>query len=120
MICEQFAVGGCQSYAIGCPETFSGAIIDPEISLVDRYRAISTREGLTIRYVIDTHTHADHFSASRQLAQLLHVPVVMHRESPAPFADLRLDDGCMLLVGNLRLTALHTRAYARFDVSGCL
>ena len=32
----------------------------------------------------------------------------MHRDSPAPFADLRLDDGCMLAIGNLRLTALHT------------
>jgi len=31
------------------------------------------------------------------------VPVVMHRDSPAPFADLRLQDGDMLLVGNLRL-----------------
>jgi len=108
MIFEQFAVGGCQSYVIGCSETFSGALIDPEIRLIDRYRAIAARDGLTIRYVIDTHTHADHFSASRQLAQLLHVPVVMHRDSPAPFADLRLDDGSMLAVGTLRLTALHT------------
>src|SRR6185295_15037987 len=108
VIFEQFAVGGCQSYVIGCPETFAGALIDPEISLIDRYRAIAGREGLTIRYVIDTHTHADHFSASRQLAQLLHVPVVMHRDSPAPFADLRLDDGSMLVIGSLRLTALHT------------
>ena len=108
MIFEQLAVGGCQSYVIGCRETFSGALIDPEIRMVDRYRAIAAREGLTIRYVIDTHTHADHFSASRQLGQLLHAPVVMHRDSPAPFADLKLDDGAMLVVGDLRITALHT------------
>ncbi len=113
MIFEQLAVGGCQSYVIGCGETFSGALIDPEIRLVDRYRAIAAREGLTIRYIIDTHTHADHFSASRQLAQVLHVPVVMHRDSPAPFADLRLDDGCLLVVGNLRFTALHTPGHTR-------
>jgi glyoxylase-like metal-dependent hydrolase (beta-lactamase superfamily II)/rhodanese-related sulfurtransferase len=113
MVFEQFAVGGCQSYVIGCPETFSGALIDPEISLVDRYRAIAARDGLTIRYVIDTHTHADHFSASRKMGALLKVPVVMHRESPAPHADLRLDDGAMLVVGNLRLTALHTPGHTR-------
>jgi glyoxylase-like metal-dependent hydrolase (beta-lactamase superfamily II)/rhodanese-related sulfurtransferase len=107
------AMGGCQSYVIGCPETFSAAVIDPEIRLIDRYRAIAAREGLTIRYVIDTHTHADHFSASHQLGKLLNVPVVMHRDSPAPFADLRLDDGAMLVVGNLRLTALHTPGHTR-------
>ncbi len=113
MIFEQLAVGGCQSYVVGCPETFSGALIDPEIRLIDRYRAIAARDGLTIHYVVDTHTHADHFSASRQLAEMLKVPVVMHRESPAPFADLRLDDGSMLLVGNLRLAALHTPGHTR-------
>jgi glyoxylase-like metal-dependent hydrolase (beta-lactamase superfamily II)/rhodanese-related sulfurtransferase len=113
MIFEQFVVGGCQSYVLGCPETFSGVLIDPEIRLIDRYRAIAARDGLTIRYVVDTHTHADHFSASRQLGELLHAPVVMHRESPAPFADLRLDDGCMLIVGGLRLQALHTPGHTR-------
>ncbi|HWU24982.1 MAG TPA: MBL fold metallo-hydrolase [Rhizomicrobium sp.] len=113
MIFEQLSIGGCQSYVVGCPETFSGLLIDPEIRLVDRYRAVAAREGLTIRYVVDTHTHADHFSASRQLGELLSVPVVMHRDSPAPFASLRLDDGCMLLVGNLRVTALHTPGHTR-------
>ncbi len=113
MIFEQFAVGGCQSYVIGCPETFSAALIDPEIQLIDHYRAMATRDGLTIRYVIDTHTHADHFSASRQIAQALNVPVVMHRDSPAPFVDLKLDDGNMLIVGNLRVTALHTPGHTR-------
>ena len=108
MIFEQLAVGGCQSYVIGCPETFCAAVIDPEIQLIDHYRAIATRDGLTIRYAIDTHTHADHFSASKHLAEALNIPVVMYRDSPAPFVDLGLDDGDLLLIGNLRLTALHT------------
>src|SRR6185295_15698071 len=84
MIFEQLAVGGCRSYVIGCPATFAAALIDPEIQLVDHYRAIATRDGLTIRYVIDTHTHADHFSASREIGETLNIPVVMHRESMAP------------------------------------
>lgn len=108
MIFEQVATGGCQSYLVGCPDTRSAALIDPEISQVDRYLAMAAQDGLRIRYVIDTHTHADHFSATRTLANTLHVPVVMHRDSPAPFADLRLQDADLLRVGNLRLQALHT------------
>ncbi len=113
MIFEQFVVGGCQSYLIGCQESSAGALIDPEISLIDRYRGAAARDGVTIRYIIDTHTHADHFSATHQLAKMLNVPVVMHRESPAPHADLRLDDGCGLAIGNLKLTALHTPGHTR-------
>ncbi|MGH8110630.1 MAG: MBL fold metallo-hydrolase [Rhodanobacteraceae bacterium] len=108
MIFEQIATGGCQSYLVGCAETCAAALIDPEISQVDHYLALAARNGLRIRYLIDTHTHADHFSATRQLARQLSLPVVMHRSSPAPFVDLRLGDGEMVAVGKLRLRAIHT------------
>lgn len=108
MIFEQIATGGCQSYLIGCAETCSAALIDPEIRQLDRYIGQAAREGLRIRYLIDTHTHADHFSAVRHMSQTLDVPVVMHRASPAPFVDMRLDDGDILAIGNMRVQALHT------------
>ncbi|HSN38867.1 MAG TPA: MBL fold metallo-hydrolase [Burkholderiales bacterium] len=113
MIFEQIATGGCQSYVIGCTDTCAAAVIDPEIRQIDRYIGIATREGLRIRYVIDTHTHADHFSAADELAKALNVPVVMHRDSPAPFASMRLDDGDMLMIGNMRLMAMHTPGHTR-------
>lgn len=113
MILEQIATGGCQSYLVGCDETCAAVLIDPEIRQIDRYQASAAREGLRIRYVVDTHTHADHFSAARRIASMLSVPVVMHRDSPAPFADLRLQDGDMLVVGTLRLRAMHTPGHTR-------
>jgi glyoxylase-like metal-dependent hydrolase (beta-lactamase superfamily II)/rhodanese-related sulfurtransferase len=113
MIFEQIATGGCQSYLIGCDATCAAALIDPEIRQMDRYQASAARDGLRIHYVIDTHTHADHFSAARQISRTLNVPVVMHRDSPAPFADLRLQDGDMLVIGNLRLQAMHTPGHTR-------
>jgi glyoxylase-like metal-dependent hydrolase (beta-lactamase superfamily II)/rhodanese-related sulfurtransferase len=116
MIFEQIANGGCQSYLFGCDETCAAALIDPEISQFDRYVALAARDGVRIRYVIDTHTHADHFSATRQLARQLGVPVVMHRASPAPFVDMRVDDGEMLVVGRLRLQVLHTPGHTRDSI----
>jgi len=113
MIFEAFAVGGCKSYLIACADTRVAALVDPEISLLDRYLSVGAREGLQIQYLIDTHTHADHFSATRQLAQRIDALVVMHRYSPAPFVDLRLEDGDMLAVGNLRLQALYTPGHTR-------
>jgi glyoxylase-like metal-dependent hydrolase (beta-lactamase superfamily II) len=113
MIFEQVATGGCQSYLVGCAETLSAVLIDPEISQIDRYRALASRDGLHIRYVVDTHTHADHFSAAKAIGEALRAPVVMHPLSPAPYASLRLDDDDMLRVGNLRLRALHTPGHTR-------
>lgn len=113
MLFEQVTTAGCQSYLVGCAETCAAAVIDPEISQLDRYVALAARDGLRIRHVIDTHTHADHFSATQQLARQLGVPVVMHRASPAPFVDMRLDDGEMVVVGRLRLQVLHTPGHTR-------
>jgi glyoxylase-like metal-dependent hydrolase (beta-lactamase superfamily II)/rhodanese-related sulfurtransferase len=113
MIFEQIATGGCQSYLVGCADTRIAALIDPEIRQIDHYLALASQAGVRIHYVIDTHTHADHFSAAKQLGESLRVPVVMHHESPAPFAGLRLDDGDMLVLGKLRLHAVHTPGHTR-------
>jgi glyoxylase-like metal-dependent hydrolase (beta-lactamase superfamily II)/rhodanese-related sulfurtransferase len=113
MIFETVASGGCRSYLIGCEQTCAAALIDPELSQIDRYLALAARDGLRFHYLIDTHTHADHFSATRQLARQLGVPVVMHRASPAPFVDLHLEGGELLLVGHLRLQSLHTPGHTR-------
>jgi glyoxylase-like metal-dependent hydrolase (beta-lactamase superfamily II)/rhodanese-related sulfurtransferase len=113
VIFEQIAAGGCQSYLVGCGETCAAAVIDPEISQLDRYLALAARDGLRIRYVVDTHTHADHFSAMRSLAKQLGAATVMHRESPAPFVDIRVDDGELIILGQLRLHVMHTPGHTR-------
>ncbi len=120
MLFEQLSAGGCQSYLVGCAESCAAVLIDPEISLMDRYLALAARDGLRIRYLIDTHTHADHFSATQQLSRQLQVPVAMHRASPAPGIDLALDDGEMLVVGKLRLQVLHTPGHTRDSMCLCL
>ena len=108
MIFEQIATGGCQSYLLGCGETHAAILIDPNLQQIDHYLGLAAKDGLRIRYVLDTHTHADHFSAAREIGRSLNAPVVTHRLSPAPYADLRLADGEMLRLGTMRLKALHT------------
>jgi glyoxylase-like metal-dependent hydrolase (beta-lactamase superfamily II)/rhodanese-related sulfurtransferase len=117
MLFEQVATGGCQSYLIGCGDSCHAALIDPEIRQIERYQALASKLGVRIHYVIDTHTHADHFSATKRLAEILKVSVVMNRHAPAPFADLRLDDDDMLIVGKIRIRALHTPGHTRDSMS---
>jgi glyoxylase-like metal-dependent hydrolase (beta-lactamase superfamily II)/rhodanese-related sulfurtransferase len=113
MIFEQIATSGCQSYLLACSQSHSGVLIDPHLQQIDHYVGLASRHGVRIRYVIDTHTHADHFSASRELGKRFDAPVVMNRLSPAPYADFRLGDGEILKVGEMRLLAMHTPGHTR-------
>jgi glyoxylase-like metal-dependent hydrolase (beta-lactamase superfamily II)/rhodanese-related sulfurtransferase len=117
MILETVEVGGCRSYILGCPKTHVGAVIDPEISAIERYRGLASKHGLTLRYAIDTHTHADHFSAAREIGKALGAQVVMSHLSAAPFVDIRLDDGDLLLVGEIRLQAIATPGHTADSTS---
>ena len=117
MIFEEIRAGGCCSYLIACSETCSGVLVDPVQSQMDRTMAAIAKHGIRLQYVIDTHTHADHFSATREIAHRVSVPVVMHSSSPAPFVDLRIDDGETLIAGRMRLRVLHTPGHTADAVS---
>ncbi len=117
MIFEEIRTGGCCSYVIACGETCAGLVVDPELSQIDRTLALIGKAGVRLHYVIDTHTHADHFSASRELARRLGVPRVMHRASIAPDVDVRMDDGETLIAGRLRLRAVATPGHTDDSMS---
>ena len=118
MIFEQVRSGGCLSYVIGCEETRAALIVDPELGLSDRYLALATEKGLRVRYLLDTHTHADHFTATRELGRQLGAPIAMSRRSAAPFVDMRVEDGDTLIVGKLRIRIHETPGHT--DDSLCL
>lgn len=108
MIFEQFQSGGCVSYLIGCERSGAAVIIDPSLDLADRYAPAAAAHGLRIWHIIDTHTHADHFSAARTLAPRLGAGVIMHRASRAPFVDVHVQDGETIRTGDLRVRVIHT------------
>jgi glyoxylase-like metal-dependent hydrolase (beta-lactamase superfamily II)/rhodanese-related sulfurtransferase len=114
---EEVRAGGCCSYVIACGDTCAGVIIDPEITQIDRTLGLVNKLGIRVHYVIDTHTHADHFTASRELAQRLGIPRVMFRASIAPDVDVRIDDGEMLIAGRLRLRAIHTPGHTEDSIA---
>ena len=102
---------------IGCEATRHAVVVDPELDEADRYLALAAEKGLRIRRIVDTHTHADHFTAARELGRQLGVPIVMHRRSAAPFVDLRIEDGDTLIVGELRLRVRATPGHTDDSVS---
>jgi glyoxylase-like metal-dependent hydrolase (beta-lactamase superfamily II)/rhodanese-related sulfurtransferase len=117
VIFEQVRSGGCLSYLIGCEDTRAALVVDPALEQVDRYLALAAERGLRLRYVADTHTHADHFSGAQELRRQLQVPLIMPRKSVAPFVDLRVEEGETVIVGRLRLRVLETPGHTEDSIS---
>jgi hydroxyacylglutathione hydrolase len=55
------------SYLFGCGGRAAGAVVDP-LGDPSPYLKAAEGSGMRIRYVIDTHLHADHVSGGRALA----------------------------------------------------
>ncbi len=76
---------GSYQYVIADKATRSAAIVDPVLDFDEKAAATSTRnadeiaayvreEGLAVQWVLDTHPHADHFSAAPYLAEKFGAP----------------------------------------------
>ncbi|MEI4194608.1 MBL fold metallo-hydrolase [Roseovarius sp. E0-M6] len=76
---------GSIQYIVACPETREAALIDvvmgfdpaharTDPSGADAIVALAQSEGYSIKWVLDTHPHADHLMASAYLAEKLGVP----------------------------------------------
>jgi glyoxylase-like metal-dependent hydrolase (beta-lactamase superfamily II) len=95
------------SYVVGCGGRAAGAVIDP-VAPPDVYVEASERAGIALRYVIDTHVHADHLSTGRELAERTGAAYVLHASAGASFRFQGVEDDSVLELGNVLLRAWHT------------
>ena len=108
MLLKELNRGKCKTYLVACERTGTAALIDPVRDYFDRYVAVLAYHGLKLVAAIDTHTHADHRTASFDLKELTGAQVLMHRNAPAPRVDRYVADGDTLSLGTLNLKFLAT------------
>jgi glyoxylase-like metal-dependent hydrolase (beta-lactamase superfamily II) len=94
------------SYLFGCAGHAVGAVVDP-IGEVQRYLGVAAAAGLGIRYVVDTHVHADHLSPGRALAEAAGAEYVLHASAEARFPFRAVQEGDTLALGNVEARVLH-------------
>jgi glyoxylase-like metal-dependent hydrolase (beta-lactamase superfamily II) len=95
------------SYLFGCGGHAACAVVDP-LGEIEPYMAAAAATGMRIRFVVDTHVHADHRSAGRTLAGAAGAEYVLHAGAKASFAYRAATDGDRLLLGNVVVDVLHT------------
>jgi hydroxyacylglutathione hydrolase len=107
MYFEQFYLG-CMahaSYLIG--SSGEAAVVDPQRD-VDEYIAHAAARGLAIKYIIETHMHADFVSGHRELADRTGAQIVVGRKSRVGFPHLAVSEGDALRVGDVFLWVIET------------
>jgi glyoxylase-like metal-dependent hydrolase (beta-lactamase superfamily II) len=132
MIVEQIRVGFMDvfCYLVACSRTKEALFIDPagnEEELVNLIR----QENLTLKYIVNTHGHADHTCGNKQVKALTGAKIIMHEADnrvfstpeghamarqwgfePSPPADDTVKDGDAIVVGDVSLEVIHTPGHS--------
>ncbi len=95
------------AYLIGDEEAGVAAVIDPRRD-AQEYIDRASAAGLTITQVYETHVHADFVSGAPELARATGATVYASRLGGSEFPHQPLDDGDVVALGSLRITALWT------------
>ena len=108
------------SYVIGCQMTGEAIVIDPKRD-IDTYLEIAEAENLSIKYIAETHIHADYLSGSQELAHVTGAQLLLSDEGGAnwqyDFPHIGLKDGDSIKVGNLVFDILHTPGHTPESIS---
>ncbi len=116
MIWKQFYLGclAHASYLVGSEG--EAAVIDPQRD-VDQYLVEAEALGLRIKYVIETHLHADFVSGHRELAERSGAEIVFGQRAGAKFPHHGVKDGDEVRVGQVRLRFLETPGHTPESIS---
>lgn len=107
---------GCCSYLIASRQTSEAVVVDPGLDLSPYERVLAERH-LRLRYVIDTHVHADHLSGARKLASSHGADLALHENARTAYPFRRLRDGQELPLSQFRLRVLHTPGHRPEQIS---
>lgn len=113
---KQFYLGclAHASYYIGSGG--EAAVIDPQRD-VSQYLAEAEANGQKIKYVFETHLHADFVSGHNELANRTGAKIVFGARAKAEFEHLAVKDGDELTIGSVRLGILETPGHTPEGIS---
>ena len=112
------------SYLVACEQTGDAIIVDPNRD-IETYIQAAASHRFRIRYVAETHIHADFLSGSRELARSSGATVVLSEHGGEDWGyryandsgAMLVRDGATLAVGNVQLRVLHTPGHTPEHIS---
>lgn len=107
MIIEQLYTGCLSEAAYFIESNGEAAVIDP-IRDTEGYLKLAKEHGATIKYIFETHFHADFVSGHLDLSKETGAPIVYGPQTKANFQFQLAKDGEEFKIGNITIQAIHT------------
>lgn len=105
------------TYLIADPLTKEAALIDSVIETVDRDLKLIEELGLELKYVLDTHIHADHITGAGEIRKRTGAQSAVSVDAKVDCVDIALKDGQELSLGNKKIKVLATPGHTNSCVS---
>jgi sulfur dioxygenase len=110
MLCRQLfdAESSTYTYLIADSVPQEAILVDPVLEQVDRDLKLLNELGLTLRYCLETHIHADHVTGTGKLRQVTGCMGIVPEYAEADCADRHIQDGETLQLGEVIIKAIAT------------
>ncbi|MEO0967143.1 MAG: MBL fold metallo-hydrolase [Cyanobacteria bacterium J06639_18] len=96
------------TYLIADLESKTAILVDSVLEQVDRDRQLLKELGLTLKYCLETHIHADHITGTAKLQEGTGCLGIVPENAQAECADRFIKDGEVLELGSIRVKVIAT------------
>ncbi len=103
------------TYLLADPESQEGILIDPVKETIERDLKLLKELNIALKYILDTHVHADHITSSSELKEKTGAQIVLGKATNVECADILLADQEELKFGGLTIKAIATPGHT----NGC-
>ncbi|MDX2271113.1 MAG: MBL fold metallo-hydrolase [Cyanobacteriota bacterium] len=119
MIFRQFfdRESGTYTYLLGDPVSKEALLVDPVLAQVDRDQQWIRELGLTLRFCLETHVHADHVTGTGQLRAVTGCQGVVPMGANVTCADRFIGHGDVLSLGSVEIEAISTLGHTDSHMS---
>lgn len=105
------------TYLLADSETKEAVLIDSVLETVDRDLKLIEELGLNLKYVLDTHVHADHVTGAGEIRSRLGVKTAVAKNANVPCVDVNLAEGDEIKFGPFVIQVLETPGHTDASLS---
>jgi len=105
------------TYLLWDEKTKEAAVIDTVLEQVERDMQHIEELGLKVKYLLETHIHADHITGAGPLRKRTGAEIVVHKNSESQCADILAVEGDSFKLGEQEIRVLHTPGHTNTDIT---